>query len=341
MKTRVLLSLLICLLCIVPVAMGESESSALSVTIGHVETVLPGHMVDVPVIINGGADREFIAFQLGILFPNNALIPTDVIPGDVFAIPGEYEWEYFTYHLEPYPEEGAYPPLNVIHVTGMADSNNGAVTPQRYTIADSTALFTMQFLVSNDQTLQCTYQPIRFLWKDCNDNSFCYYGSFTDKICIGVSAHVYDLVWDTIANHGNMCYELISDYDDPSGFPTVHGFQMTCMDSTSTRYPLVPNTSYFNGGIMTICVEDIDDRGNPDVNLNSVPCEIGDAVIFINSFVYGDDAFTIDVLCAVSMATCKISASTTRVILVLYAHIMKTAGWTSNRRLPNRLVFCL
>jgi len=47
-----------------------------------------------------------------------------------------------------------------------------------------------------------------------------------------------------------------------------------------------------NGGIDIIPVDEIDDRG--DVNLNGVPYEIADAVVFTNYFIEGANAFTID-----------------------------------------------
>jgi hypothetical protein len=48
-----------------------------------------------------------------------------------------------------------------------------------------------------------------------------------------------------------------------------------------------------NGGIDIICADDIDLRA--DLNLNGIANEIADAVVFTNYFIYGLDAFTINV----------------------------------------------
>ncbi|MEP0828435.1 MAG: T9SS type A sorting domain-containing protein, partial [bacterium] len=47
-----------------------------------------------------------------------------------------------------------------------------------------------------------------------------------------------------------------------------------------------------NGGIDIICSDSIDARG--DINLNGIPNEIGDAVVFTNYFISGLAAFTIN-----------------------------------------------
>jgi hypothetical protein len=48
-----------------------------------------------------------------------------------------------------------------------------------------------------------------------------------------------------------------------------------------------------NGGVDIICADDIDARG--DVNLNGIVYEIADAVVFTNYFIYGLDAFTVNI----------------------------------------------
>jgi hypothetical protein len=62
-------------------------------------------------------------------------------------------------------------------------------------------------------------------------------------------------------------------------------------DYDSIKCP-VPFIDFFCGGIDIIPPEDYDDRG--DINLNGVPNEIADAVVFTNYFIYGPAAFTIN-----------------------------------------------
>jgi hypothetical protein len=49
---------------------------------------------------------------------------------------------------------------------------------------------------------------------------------------------------------------------------------------------------FWNGGIDIICADSIDARG--DINLNGVPNEIADAVLFSNYFVYGLGVFNVN-----------------------------------------------
>ena len=50
---------------------------------------------------------------------------------------------------------------------------------------------------------------------------------------------------------------------------------------------------FFNGGICILDQISFNDRG--DINLNSVPYEVADAVVFTNYFIYGLSAFTVNV----------------------------------------------
>jgi hypothetical protein len=50
---------------------------------------------------------------------------------------------------------------------------------------------------------------------------------------------------------------------------------------------------FWNGGIDIVCADSIDARG--DINLNNVPNEVADAVLFTNYFVYGIGVFTTNV----------------------------------------------
>lgn len=48
-----------------------------------------------------------------------------------------------------------------------------------------------------------------------------------------------------------------------------------------------------NGGIDIVCVDSMDDRA--DLNLNGIPYEVADAVLFSNYFIYGLSVFTVNV----------------------------------------------
>jgi hypothetical protein len=84
--------------------------------------------------------------------------------------------------------------------------------------------------------------------------------------------------------------------DTAYGFPGWFGPHYSCFDCMDPQNPLkcpVPFLWLKGGGVDIICVPDIDDRG--DVNLNGIMNEIADAVVFTNYFIYGLAAFTINV----------------------------------------------
>jgi hypothetical protein len=63
-------------------------------------------------------------------------------------------------------------------------------------------------------------------------------------------------------------------------------------DGSGPKLPPIQCVDFYNGGIDIICVEDLDDRG--DINLNGVKNEIADAVMFTNYFIYGLGIFNIN-----------------------------------------------
>jgi hypothetical protein len=77
------------------------------------------------------------------------------------------------------------------------------------------------------------------------------------------------------------------------GFPTMYGAQWECLEGAGPDKPApIPFIWFFGGGVDIICPDDIDDRG--DVNLNGVSNEIADAVVFTNYFIYGLAAFVVN-----------------------------------------------
>jgi hypothetical protein len=79
------------------------------------------------------------------------------------------------------------------------------------------------------------------------------------------------------------------------GFPGIYGPTEVCDDCMDPQNPEkcpVEFVYFFDGGVDIIPVEDIDDRG--DINLNGIANEIADAVVFTNYFIYGADAFEIN-----------------------------------------------
>jgi hypothetical protein len=122
---------------------------------------------------------------------------------------------------------------------------------------------------------------------DCGDNTIAYHSS-TDNDPLSVLTGVSNTV---NAYSGPSTYLDITD--PATGYPTFTGFQPDLCPPEPNKPPWKQFINFYNGGIDIICSEDIDARG--DINLNGISNEIADAVVFTNYFIYGLPAFTVNV----------------------------------------------
>lgn len=258
--------------------------------------VYQGHHVLLAVTKVEGSE-EMWGFDFLIGYDVSALAFTGAIPGPLFDIPGMYEWEYFTYRYNWNGNCGNGCPTGLLRVVGMADQNDGAHHPASTEIADGTILFYLDFLVTNDRNFGCMFVPVYWYWMDCGDNAIAFrYRSDAPELMI-YTALAMDVFWyccDETQDPPHYC--SIYDCDPEYGFPSMFGPMCYCFDCMDPQNPLkcpVPFVKYYGGGVDIICPEDIDDRG--DVNLNGIENEIADAVVFTNYFIYGLNAFTINV----------------------------------------------
>jgi hypothetical protein len=189
------------------------------------------------------------------------------------------EWEYFTYRQGPNGNCGPNAcPTGIVRLVAMAETNDGA-TPAGLCFTGpplgTWELARMNFLVTSDHTFECTRVPISFIWYDCGDNGI----SSVTGDTLFISRFVYD-------NLGN-------DITDPlAAFPTLYGAPDDCDVSGGTDKPFpLRLLDFWDGEIDIICVEDIDDRG--DINMNGLAYEIADAVLFTNYFIYGIGVFDV------------------------------------------------
>jgi hypothetical protein len=196
-------------------------------------------------------------------------------PGLTFmsAAPGELltecNWEYFTYRFGPSGNCGDACPSGMLRLVALAETNNGPNHPDCFNSAAATELAVLTFYVSNDRTLECQYLPIQFFWMDCGDNTIS--SQFGDTLFL--VDKVYDFEGDDITfNDGVPSYTGIGDY---------------CLEGD--KYLPLRAIDFKDGGIDVVCGDSIDARG--DINLNGIPYEIADAVMFTNYFISGLSAF--------------------------------------------------
>jgi len=251
-------------------------------------------------------------FNFLVAYDASALSFQTAIEGDIYDQCG---WEFFTYRFGPDGNCGNGCPSGILRVVGMAETNNGPNHPDPACVnggvgywdaplpAMGVELASLKFLVSNDYTLNCNFVPVRFFWMECGDNTI----SNWDGSELYLSENVFDFAdYDM--------YFIDGKIEGTFAFPTFGGnhatlaaegcYYDTCIVTLGVDGPDTnqdPDTlsivckvargavDFQNGGFDIVCADSIDARG--DINLNGLPYEIADAVMFTNYFIEGLAAF--------------------------------------------------
>jgi hypothetical protein len=236
--------------------------------------VFQGQHIQIPVNLATGNIID--GYDLLIGYDNSALSFQFADPGADLVADG---WEYFTYRYGANGNCSNACPTGLIRLTAIAETNNG---PNHPVLDGVNELAVIDFLVTNDRTLECQNIALRFYWMDCGDNTL----SSDGGNALHVSEHVFD--GDASLNPPNG----LDIYDPTVGFPTYQGTQDECIVAGTGKPVPVRDASFKNGCVFIACADAIDARG--DINLNYVSNEIADAVLFSNYFVYGIGVFTIN-----------------------------------------------
>ncbi len=242
-----------------------------TITIGKIHDVHQGCYTDVPITVE--VDPFLMGgFDFLIAYDASALTLMEAVPGEFIEDCG---WEYFTYrHGWQGNCEGPCP-SGLVRIVAMAETNNGPYHPSCFGPPDMEPyeLASMKFFVTGDMTYECMFVPIRFFWHDCGDNAI----SNVMGDSLWISDHVYDFEGNEVT--GDIHYGghwWLGDCQNPD---TTKPSPYTCID-------------FITGGIDIICADSIDAPG--DINLNEIPNEIADAVLFTNYFIYGLGVFDIN-----------------------------------------------
>ncbi len=237
------------------------------------EQVLQGQHVKVPVNLISG--NMIDGYDLLIGFDNTALSFQSATPGTDLV---DDDWEYFTYRYIPTVDCNNCPSA-LIRLTAIAETNNG---PNHPIIDGVNELAVLDFLVTNDRSLECQEIPIRFFWVDCGDNTLS-----SEQ---GYELHISEVVFD--GDELMFPPNGIEIQDSLFGFPTYFGTQEECYVPVVGKPTPIRDVSFNNGSVTIACADAIDSRG--DLNLNFVANEIADAVLYANYFIYGIGQFNIN-----------------------------------------------
>jgi hypothetical protein len=248
-----------------------------NVTIEKIHHQLQGHYTTVGIYL----DPDYESMPMGgydflIAYDASALTFISADPGQLLVDCG---WEYFTYRFGAFGNCGDACPSGLLRLVAMAETNNGPNHPDCFTGGLGTLgteLAVMEFFVTNDRTFECMFAPIYFYWFDCGDN--------TISSQYGDTLFLEQEVWWYGCDQDPHQFEVT---DHLFGFPGAFGIPDECLIGDKD-YPLRA-IDFFGGGIDIECADSIDARG--DINVNGLPYEIADAVMFTNYFISGLSAF--------------------------------------------------
>jgi len=213
-------------------------------------------------------------YDLLLQYDNSALTLMSAEAGQMLT---DCRWEYFTYRFGANGNCGAGAcPTGIVRLVAIAETNNGANHPSCFLKDEIGPLATVDVIVTADATLECQYAPMQFFWLDCGDNAF----SSRSGDTLLVSRDVFS-------------FEMNPLTDNSWGFPGYLGAPDACLVGGGPGKPApVRCIDFTNGGVDIICADSIDARA--DINLNLIPYEIGDAVLFSSYFVQGLGVFTVN-----------------------------------------------
>ncbi len=284
MKRTLLLSIICMMLCFISISCDLSPTGnnkkahpdvPFEVQIEKTHSTIMGNHEYVDITVIKGS-KDLYGFDLLIGYEASVLAFITATPGSIIE---ECNWDYFTYRYGPDGNCNEICPSGMIRIVGIAETNNGPAHPTCFGPAPYT-LVTIEFLFPYNPAYECMYIPVRFFWTDCGDNMFVYNNNTKvdentfDEI-VGISRKVFEFEGFEITDE---------DHELPwySGAPTDPCIQG---ENRPTRY-----IDFINGGIDNVCNGSTLTSG--DLNLNGIGNEIGDAVLYMNYFVYGLGVFT-------------------------------------------------
>ncbi|MEZ5357582.1 MAG: T9SS type A sorting domain-containing protein [Candidatus Zixiibacteriota bacterium] len=264
--------------------------------VDKVHDVYQGTYVDVPVRMTLGSEAMG-GFDFLLAYDNTALTFTGATLGSYLV---GCDWEYFTYRYGAHGNCGDGCPSGEIRLVGLAETNNGPYHPDFTCIKNMSGtdevIANLTFFVTTDVNFNDYYAAVKFLWMDCGDNTI----SVASGDTLAISRFVYNY-------YGTGGVDSWIDVTDETfGFPGTYGAPVACEVFTEKGAP-VRFADFYNGGVDIIDKDDIDDRG--DINMNGLANEIADAVMFTNYFIFGESAFGTHV--AGSIAASDINADGT------------------------------
>jgi len=258
----------------------EPSNELLNITIGTSYGIPGLAFAAVPVTLNY-SPYDMYGFDFLMKFDASAISFFGIIDGTLFFSDSGCAWEYFAYrYYDSSSSCGAGScPTGTIRVVGFADVNADPGHPNCYNPNVVAEFFTIRFLVPEDIDSTCWFIPVEFVWFDCGDNLIL----FTDPD--GPPYNQQLAAANNVFSRG----EVLPPSDS---FPSLGGPADSCLNDSSSNYPLLPLIDFYNGGVYIKCQETEFLIG--DIDLDGIPYGQSDADLYRKYFLEGESVFEIN-----------------------------------------------
>lgn len=249
-----------------------------SIAIGHTSVIanaefLQNPVVPVAVSWSGAPGNGMSAFDFLIAYDADNMRLDTLTFGATFGS-DSCDWEYLTYRFGSTGDCGSLCPSGLLNIKGIANYVSDSHRPQCLTMPVMDVLFRLDFALISSEV--CNFNPVRFYWTQCSDNSL-----------VSVDGNVLMTSYEVLANLTPYSHGFI--YDPTVGYPTFTGAQnVDCAESDQNERVLY----FINGGINVRCLTDSLIPG--DLNLSG-DVDLGDMLIYTDYFRIGNRAFWLDI----------------------------------------------
>ncbi len=232
---------------------GESTLASIKIDI---DSGFIWEVVEIPILIRN--DVEFCGLQLEVDFPYQYLTLLQAKRGLALSDTsnGQYDWEYFSYRIEPFPLVDT---LYRCLILGWCDIPGGYQGIPLALHSDYVSLVVLEFMIGYGGFPSGTFFPIIFEWEG-------------------------DVVNDTVVNDWD-CGE--NTFCDPSG-STTYASQNIAQFNPALCLPANSSLEFLDGGVYAYYAS----GKTGDINLNGLTYEVADWVLFHTFLLEGESVLT-------------------------------------------------
>ncbi|MCK4428707.1 MAG: hypothetical protein KAW16_09505, partial [candidate division Zixibacteria bacterium] len=228
---------------------GIGRNSLASIRIDTVSQIAPSDYVEIPILIRNDAVFGKFELQVDFCYPNLTFMGAERGEALWRVTDEEYDWEYFNYRLLPYTD--SLHRCLILGVYDLPDAHQGVPLAPH---SEYISLVVLRFVIHYGGFPDGTFLPIIFEWEvdDCLENTF-----------------------------ENPSFDTLYVSQDSAQFSTID-----CPPESLEYLSVSSSLEFSDGGVSIFYPDPPVVRG--DINLNWIPYEVADLVLFSHYLLYGD-----------------------------------------------------